>query len=112
MRFVASTRLSDDESGQPTAARLHDLLDRRPDLEFKLDPTSAWTDDLVAEVAATGAVRVVDLKGQYDGTIVDQPPDPDLYERVVGGFPDAVVEDPAVTPATRPVVERVADRLA
>src|SRR4051794_7370077 len=34
-----------------------------PDLRFKLDPTPDWSDELVAELAARGAVDVVDLKG-------------------------------------------------
>ncbi|MFB6161770.1 MAG: hypothetical protein ABEJ61_11455 [Haloferacaceae archaeon] len=115
VRFVASTRLDaveegTDDDGPPSADRVHALLARNPDLELKLDPTSDWTDDLVAELAATDAVRVLDLKGQYSGTTVDQDPDPTLYERVVDGFPDAVVEDPALTDDTEPVVDRARDR--
>ena len=34
-----------------------------PDLRFKLDALDSWTDEVVAELAATGAVDVVDLKG-------------------------------------------------
>ena len=113
VRFVASTRLSGvDDEGPPTADRVHALLDRVPDLELKLDPTADWTDDLVAELAATDAVRVLDLKGQYRGTSVDQDPDPALYERVIEGFPDAVVEDPALTDETRSLVEGAADRVS
>ena len=100
LRFVVSTRLGEP----PTADRVSTWLDIDPDLEFKLDATTGWTSDLVAELAATGAVRIVDLKGQYHGTEVDQPPDPDLYERVVEGFPDAIVEDPAITGETRPTL--------
>ena len=47
-----------------------------PSLRFKLDPTSDWTDELVADLAATGAIDSVDLKGQYEGTSVDQPAGP------------------------------------
>jgi hypothetical protein len=113
VRFVASTRLAGvDDEGPPSADRVHALLDRNPDLELKLDPTTDWTDDLVADLAATGAVRVLDLKGQYHGTAVDQTADPALYERVFEGFPDAVVEDPAITDETRPLVEANADRVS
>jgi len=107
VRFVVSTRLGDD----PTTDRLDAILDAYPDTEFKLDPTSDWDDDLVAALAEY-PVRILDLKGQYHGTVVDQDPDAALYERVVEGFPDAVVEDPAMTDETRPVVESAADRIS
>ena len=96
VRFVASTRLGDP----PTIDRVRRLLDDNPELEFKLDTTSAWDDELVAELAATDAVRVLDLKGHYRGTTVDQAADPPLYELVLDGFPEAVVEDPALTEET------------
>ena len=107
VRFVVSTRLEDP----PTGGRVVDWLDRNPDLEFKLDPTSDWTSDVVERLAATDAVRVLDLKGQYQGTTVDQPADPDLYERVLDGFPDALVEDPALTAETRPLFAGHEDRV-
>ena len=97
IQFVVSTRLGDP----PSAERVHTWLDMIPSLEFKLDPTSAWTDDLIEDLAATDAVRIVDLKGRYHGTPVDQPADPDLYRRVIDGFPEAFVEDPAFTEETR-----------
>lgn len=97
VRFVVSTRLAES----PTGERVADWLDRNPALEFKLDPTSDWSADVVERLAATDAVRILDLKGQYHGTMVDQPPDPDLYERIVQGFPGALVEDPALTDETR-----------
>jgi hypothetical protein len=89
--FVVSKRLPEP----PTLDGLRDWLERYPDLRFKLDPRSSWDDALVAELAATGAVDSVDMKAQYRGTIVDQPPDPALYRRIVDGFPDAWIEDPA-----------------
>jgi len=110
VRFVVSTRLGDP----PTGERVLDWLERDPDLEFKLDPTSDWTDEVVDRLAATDAVRVLDLKGQYHGTTVDQEADPELYERVVDGFPDALIEDPELNDETRPLfdgVEGVADRV-
>jgi hypothetical protein len=72
---------------------------------------TSWDDELVAELAATGAVDSVDLKGQYEGTVVDQPPDPALYRRVIEGFPEAWIEDPNVTDETRPVLEPHAARI-
>ncbi|WP_267641738.1 hypothetical protein [Haloarchaeobius amylolyticus] len=101
VRFIVSTRLGDP----PTFDRIDDIHDVFPDAEFKLDPTPDWDDDLVADLAATDAVRVLDLKGLYEGTSVDQEPDPELYRRVVEGFPDAVIEDPALTDETRHVFD-------
>jgi hypothetical protein len=80
-------------------------LERYPTLRFKLDPTSGWTDDLIAELVETEAVDSVDFKGLYKGTVVDQPPDPDLYRRVLAAFPDAWIEDPALTDETRRLFE-------
>ncbi|SFR61134.1 hypothetical protein [Halogeometricum limi] len=101
VRFVVSTRLEDP----PTGDRVLDWLDRNPELEFKLDPTSDWTDAVVERLAATDAVRILDLKGQYHGTTVDQPADADLYERVLAGFPEALVEDPELNEKTRPLFD-------
>ncbi|AKU08350.1 enolase [Haloferax gibbonsii] len=101
LRFVVSTRLGDP----PSADRVEMLLDRDPDCEFKLDPTTDWHDELVSSLAAHDRVRILDLKGQYEGTDVDQAPDPELYERILSGFPDAVVEDPAFTDETRPLFD-------
>jgi hypothetical protein len=106
VRFVVSTRLD-----PPTTDRLDALLATDADLEFKLDPTPEWPADLVAELAEY-PVRILDLKGQYEGTTVDTPPDPDLYERLVEAFPEAVLEDPAVTEDTRPVLAPASDRLS
>jgi hypothetical protein len=67
-----------------------------PGLRFKLDATSNWTPELIDGLVATGSVDSVDFKALYRGTIVDQPPDPVLYRRVVSAFPDAWLEDPDV----------------
>ncbi|APX95720.1 enolase-like domain-containing protein [Natronorubrum daqingense] len=101
VRFVVSTRLDEP----PTGDRILEWLEQDPTLEFKLDPTSEWTDGTVSRLAETDAVRVLDLKGQYHGTTVDQPADPALYERVIDGFPEALIEDPALTDETRPLFE-------
>jgi hypothetical protein len=101
VRYVASMRLGEPASLEP----LHRWLELYPELRFKLDPTGSWTEEVVAGLAALDRVEVVDLKGQYKGTVVDQPPDPALYTRVARGFPDAWIEDPALTPETDPVLE-------
>ncbi len=94
VRFVVSLRLGEPASIEPLRAR----LDPYPGLRFKLDPTSSWTEELIAELVATKAVDSVDFKGLYTGTVVDQPADPVLYERVVTAFPEAWIEDPKLTP--------------
>ncbi len=98
--FVVSMRLGEPPTAEPVLRR----LELYPWLRFKLDPTSSWTDELVAELVATGAVDSLDLKGRYSGTVVDQPPDAALYRRVAEGFPAAWLEDPALTPETEPVL--------
>jgi len=108
VRFVASTRLGDP----PTFDRVGAFLDRDPGLEFKLDPVSDWSRELIERLADTGRVRVLDLKGQYRGTSVDQAADPDLYERVIEGFPEATIEDPALTETTRPLFDGHEERVS
>ncbi|WP_225332788.1 hypothetical protein [Halomicrobium urmianum] len=110
VRFVVSTRLPEDD-GPPTADRVERWLDVDPEMEFKLDPTPAWDEDLIGTLAATDAVRVVDLKGLYEGTEVSVEPGAEFYRRVVEGFPAALVEDPALTDETRPVLDGHGDRI-
>jgi hypothetical protein len=105
--FVVSKRLPEPPSAEP----LLRLIERFPGTRLKVDPMSSWTDEFVAELAATGAVDVVDLKGQYEGTVVDQPPDPALYARVAAGFPEAWIEDPALTEETDEVLAPYRDRI-
>jgi hypothetical protein len=100
VRFVSSNRGS-----------LDGWLELYPDLRFKLDPTPEWTDEFVQGLAARGIVDAVDLKGQYSGTPVDNPPDPELYQRVAEAFPEAWIEDPALTPETDAVLEPHRDRI-
>jgi len=107
VRFVVSSRLPDGDT-----ERVETLLERYPDAELKLDPTGDWPAATFDYLADTDAVRVLDLKGHYEGTDVDQSPDPGLYEHVFETFPDATIEDPAVTDATRGVVADHADRVA
>lgn len=108
VRFVVSTRLGDP----PSFDRIADLLEHNSALEFKLDPTSEWSPALIEQLGETDAVRILDLKGQYEGTEVDQEPDPALYERLVESFPDAVLEDPALTDETRPILDGHAERVS
>jgi L-alanine-DL-glutamate epimerase-like enolase superfamily enzyme len=105
--FVVSLRLGDPPTIEPVRRRLESY----PTMRFKLDPVSAWSEELIAELVTTGAVDSVDLKGLYKGSVVDQGADPVLYERVVKAFPDAWIEDPALTPETEPVLADAHDRI-
>jgi L-alanine-DL-glutamate epimerase-like enolase superfamily enzyme len=107
VHFVVSLRLGDPPTIDPVRRRLESY----PSLQFKLDPVSEWTEELFEELVETGAVESVDLKGLYKGTVVDSPPDPVLYERCVRHFPDAWIEDPAITPETEPILAPARDRI-
>jgi L-alanine-DL-glutamate epimerase-like enolase superfamily enzyme len=108
VRFVVSLRLGEPASMAPIQSRLAHY----PELRFKLDATSSWTSELISELVATGAVDSIDFKALYKGTIVDQPPDPVLYRRVVEAFPDVWIEDPdVVTEATARELAEVHDRV-
>ncbi len=85
VRFVLSTRLD-----------IKPWLEVDPHLEFKLDPTPEWDERLMREIAATGRVRQLDFKSFYEGSPVDNPPDPVQYRLVSEVFPGTVLEDPAL----------------
>ena len=106
--FVVSMRLGEPPSIEPLRGRLA----LYPGLRFKLDPTSSWDEPLIDELLATGAVDSVDFKGLYTGTVVDQPPDPVLYRRVVEAFDQAWIEDPALTPETEGILAPHRDRVS
>ena len=87
LNFVVSMRLSAPgiRTGRRRPSACCALLERYPGTRFKLDPTNTWTRELVDELAATGAVDTLDLKGFYRGTPVDVVTDPELYRMVRGG---------------------------
>ncbi len=106
--FVVSLRLGEPPTLDPITHRLSNY----PTLRFKLDPTSSWTPELIAALVETGVVDSVDFKSLSRGTVVDQPPDPVLYKRVIEAFPNAWIEDPdVVTPSTAEVLADVHDRI-
>jgi L-alanine-DL-glutamate epimerase-like enolase superfamily enzyme len=105
--FVVSMALGEP----PDTGRFHAWLSLYPNLRFKLDANSQWTDELVSGLVATGAVNSIDFKGYYQGTTVDTPPDAALYRRVAEGLPEAWLEDPALTDETTPVLEPHRDRI-
>ena len=107
LTFVSSLRLGEPPTLEPVLRR----LEIAPDLRFKLDATPSWDDTLIASLVELDAVDSVDMKGQYKGTIVDQPPDPVLYRRVLEAFPEAWIEDPHTTPEIDALLEPYHDRV-
>jgi hypothetical protein len=105
--FVASGGLGDP----PSTDRVRAFLAAYPGLRFKLDARPEWTEGIFAELRELGCVDSIDLKGQYSGTVVDNPPDVELYRRVLEAFPDAWIEDPALTPETLPLLDPVSARV-
>lgn len=97
VRFVASMRFPEP----PEASRLLRMLRGYPGMQVKLDPTPDWDDAFVASLVDTGAVVTLDLKGAYEGSIVDRGADPALYARCARAFPDAFLEDPRLNDDTR-----------
>ena len=93
----------------PTSTVVRRWLELEPTHRFKLDPGSDWTDDLIAELADTGAVVTADYKGYYADQ--DPPPDADLYRRVAEGFSKAYLEDPALTDETDLALEPHRERV-
>jgi hypothetical protein len=103
LTYVVSMRLGEP----PTLDRVQGWLALYPGLRFKLDATSDWTDELVAELRELGCVDSIDFKGHYTGTAVDQGADPLLYRRVIKGLPGIWLEDPKVDDGTRRILEDV-----
>ena len=105
--FVVSLRLGEP----PSLDRVKGWLEHYPSLRFKLDATSDWSDELVAELRELGCVDSIDFKGHYTGTLVDQGPDPALYRRVIEGLPGIWIEDPAVVDGTSELLVEVAPQV-
>jgi hypothetical protein len=108
VRFVNSLGLGDPPAFEPIRVR----LDAHPELRFKVDATAAWTPELIEEVAATGAVEIVDFKGQYGLEMGELPALLAMYERVIAAFPDALLEDHHDVPEVRALLEPEADRIS
>jgi hypothetical protein len=108
INFVVSLRLGDPPSAEPVTSRLVAY----PGLQFKLDYSPAWDDELLLALEATGAVESIDFKGAYKGTPVDVATDPDLYRRCAEIFPQAWLEDPDLTdPAADEALRPHRDRI-
>jgi L-alanine-DL-glutamate epimerase-like enolase superfamily enzyme len=108
VNFVNSPMLQD-----AAVTTIRQRLKRHPWLRFKLDPAPDWDEDVIGRLAATGAVVIIDLKGQYPPAApVALAPDPDLYARLAKWFPDAWLEDPGLTADTREVLAPHLDRIS
>jgi hypothetical protein len=97
LRFVVSTR----------TANVPGWLEHYPDLRFKLDPDRDWSDGVISTLRN---VDTVDFKGIYRGEF-GMPPDAELYRRVVEAFPEAWIEDPALTAETSAALAPHRDRI-
>jgi L-alanine-DL-glutamate epimerase-like enolase superfamily enzyme len=106
--FVVSLRLGEP----PSLDGLMRRADGHPNLRFKLDATSSWSDELFNELARGGWVDSIDLKGLYVGSIVDQGADPVLYRRVAEIFPNAWIEDPLLNEETDAILAPYRGRFA
>ena len=100
VRYVVSTR----------GANVRPLLERYPDLRFKLDPAREWLDGLLDELAGTGRVDTADYKGIFRGEFGNQP-DAELYVRVAEAFPQAWLEDPGLNDETDAALAPFRDRI-
>ena len=100
LRFVVSTRITN----------VPRWLELYPEMRFKLDPDRDWGDDIVSMLSERGCVETVDFKGIYRAEF-GSPPDPGLYTRIAAAFPDAWIEDPALTPATLAALEHDRERI-
>jgi hypothetical protein len=99
--FVNSMGLGDPSSLEPFLKRSeHDPL-----LCFKLDARSDWDEELVRALAKSRRIAVVDLKGRYVGTSVDQAADPALYRLVADDLQEAWIEDPGDSPETDAILD-------
>ena len=108
VRFVNSLGLGDPPTFDPIRRR----LEHHPSLRFKLDVTADWTPELIAEVAATGAVEIVDFKGRYGLETPELPALLRMYERVMEAFPDALLEDAHDLPEVTELLGSAADRIS
>ena len=108
LRFVNSLGLGDPPTFEPIARR----LEVHPDLRFKLDVTHAWSRELMAEVAATGAVEIVDFKGHYGLDTGEEGALLAMYENAMELFPDALLEDAHELPEVAELLASQANRIS
>ena len=88
--YVNSLGLGDPPSFAPVGQRLATY----PEMRFKIDASFLWDRALIERLAATGAVRTVDFKGQYGMDVGTPEQMLAMYTAVIECFPDALLEDP------------------
>ncbi len=101
VRFVNSLGLGDP----PSLATIGRRLEHYPDLRFKLDAQPSWSASLIAQVAATGTVDVIDFKGRYGIEVDDEAALVTMYREILTQFPDAILEDPHDLPEVTELLE-------
>jgi L-alanine-DL-glutamate epimerase-like enolase superfamily enzyme len=94
-----------------TGADLRPWLAADPSLEFKVDAKVEWTPGYMAELAATGRVRVVDLKAYYVEHVA-LAPDAAFYAAIAAAFDGAIIEDPSQEPAMLAALAPARERLS
>jgi hypothetical protein len=95
-----------------SADPVRERIEAYGNVRYKIDYEAEWTEALIADLASTGAVDVIDFKGAYKGTVVDVDTVPEIYRHCAEAFPDAWLEDPDLTDAEaaevlRPHYDRV-----
>lgn len=108
VRFVNSLGLGDPPVFEAVGRR----LERYPGLRFKLDAQASWSPELTTQVAATGAVDVVDFKGRYGLPVDDEFALVAMYEAVLDRFDDAILEDPHDLPELAALIAPHAARVS
>jgi hypothetical protein len=84
-----------------------------PAVELKVDAGADWGRAQFERLAESGAVRVLDIKGQYGSDYPQGDRDEALLVRLAGELlPSAIVEDPSTEPHVLPEIERIADRIS
>jgi len=108
VRFVNSLGLGDPPSFDPIERR----LEHHPGLRFKIDAAPAWTPEVIAALAATDAVEIIDFKGRYGLEVGELPALLTMYERVIAAFPDALLEDAHDLPEVARLLEPESHRIS
>ena len=108
VRFVNSLGLGDPPSFDAIQRRLA----RVRGLRFKLDADPRWTPALMDELVATGAVDILDFKGQYGLETGDAAALASMYEHALDTFGDVVLEDPHDLPEISGLVAPHAERVS
>jgi hypothetical protein len=84
-----------------------------PGIELKVDVGATWARADFEELAASGAVRVVDIKGQYGSDYPQGERDEvGLAAMTAEILPDVVIEDPSTGPGVIEALSAAADRIS